>query len=88
MEKLDPTRDKKEQGLIQKYVVARLDGKPVGEGIFLEFKDPSSWGPFRLWADIMAGKGYTKLAVEIRDRVNAEIELNEIQRSLANKLAE
>lgn len=80
MQDFDPSVPKTEQGLIRKYNVERLDGNPVGEGIFLEFDDPNSWAALRLWADTVAAKGYTQLYTDVRTKVSLAIERNEIKR--------
>lgn len=62
-------KDRRDEGIIHKYNVERVDGKPVGEGIFLEFKDPKAWYPLMMWAEGMAKDGYLTLYREVKDKI-------------------
>lgn len=69
--------DSKEKGLYAKYRVERTDGKPVGEGIFLEFADSIAWGAIETWARNMNAHGYRKAAedtlTKLRDYIKNDL---------------
>lgn len=59
----DPTR-----GLYGKYLVERVDGKPLkgGRCIVLEVGDPNAWPALWEWADTVDDAGYAALAADVR----------------------
>lgn len=59
-------------GLIGKYRVERVDGKPLkgGRCIVLELGDPNTWDAMLTWADTVERKGYKALAIDVRAMVN------------------
>lgn len=57
--------DDKERGLYDKYHVTRLDGKPVGACIILEFKDPLARIGIAAWAKAVRDAGYVELAENV-----------------------
>lgn len=65
----DPTR-----GLYGKYLVERVDGKPLkgGRCIVLEVGDPNAWPALWEWADTVDDAGYAALAADVRLRQRAE----------------
>lgn len=65
----------KDTGLEGRYIVERVDGKPVGGCIVLEFKDTNSWDAIELWAETVDNNGYHQLAADVRyELTNAKLE--------------
>lgn len=61
----------KNTGLIEKYIVERLDGKPLKGGcIVLEFGDPNAWAAIDVWAATVDNAGYAALAADVRRLVD------------------
>lgn len=56
-------------GLEHRYNVERIDGKPVGPGIFLEYDDPNSLPALAVWADTVEADGFAQLASDVRAKV-------------------
>lgn len=54
--------DNTERGLYDKYLVERLDGKPVGRCIVLEVRDPNAHPALITWTETMRAAGYNALA--------------------------
>lgn len=54
-------------GLRAKYIVDRVDGKPLkgGRCIVLELGDPNARPAIKTWADTVRGAGYTRLADDV-----------------------
>lgn len=56
----------KEKGLIKKYHVERIDGKPMPEGcIVLEWKDESAWPAIAIFSREVRKKGFQALADDL-----------------------
>lgn len=58
------------RGLIGKYHVSRVDGKPVGDCIVLPLEDPNSWDALMTWANVVEWDGYKELANDVRMKVH------------------
>lgn len=67
--KRNEVNEEKRRGLYQKYIVRRTDGKPVGEGVFLQFNDPQARQAIKVWAETMHYKGF----YELHDDVMAKL---------------
>lgn len=61
----------RDRGLFQKYIVTRVDGKPMPAGcIVLEWKDPNARKGIRAFADACWDSGFKQLAVDLRDKLD------------------
>ena len=60
----------KEEGLKEKYLVTRTDGKPVGDCIVLEFKDPIARRGIEEWAIRMLVAGYTQVYYDVNEKLS------------------
>ena len=60
--------DQKDRGLYGKYLVERVDGKPLKGGmcIVLEVGDPNAHEALHIWADTVEADGYVQLAEDVR----------------------
>jgi len=58
----------KERGLYQKYNVERVDGRPTGDCIVLEFKDPNARAGIRAFSKEVKKKGYSPLADDLDEQ--------------------
>lgn len=58
-------------GLIEKYRVERVDGKPVGWSFVLEDKDPLTPIALRAYAAAAYVAGYHQLSSDLHDKANA-----------------
>lgn len=59
----------KDTGLEGRYIVERVDGKPVGGCIVLEFEDSNTWAAIETWADTVDEEGYHQLASDVRQEL-------------------
>jgi hypothetical protein len=60
----------KNRGLYQKYIVERVDGKPVDYCIVLELKDQNTWPAMLKFAETTRAAGYEALADDIEKMVS------------------
>lgn len=57
--------DNKEKGLYGKYRVERVDQKPIGDCLVLEFKDPNTHRALAEYARTVRKDGYEQLANDV-----------------------
>ncbi len=60
---------KRDKGFIGKYWVGRVDRKPVGDCLVLEFKDPIAHQAIIQWAEDMRKNGYEKVYTDIMKKI-------------------
>jgi len=58
----------KERGLYQKYNVERTDGKPCGDCIVLEFRDPNARLGIKAFSRRVRRQGYIPLADDLDEQ--------------------
>ena len=66
------TQEKLNSGLTKRYNVERVDGKPVGECIVLEFRDPNARPAIAAFADAVEKDGYVNLANDLRTKLSSQ----------------
>ncbi len=61
----------KNRGLFGKYIVDRVDGKPMPEGaIVLEWKDPNARVGIAAFSDKVREEGYEQLADDLNNKLS------------------
>lgn len=65
---IDHSVDNRERGLYEKYEVKRTDGKPVGECIIMEMKDPNTWPAIGAYIKTIQ-KSCPQLASDLSDKI-------------------
>lgn len=67
----------REEGLKHKYHVERVDGKPLGQCIVLEFDDPNAWPALTVWAETVRANGYERLSDDVHHLLSRSMERRE-----------
>lgn len=80
LQKRPSPEDKKSQGIFHIYNIERVDGRPMGDCIVLEFDDPNSAPALLTWADTVEEAGFSKLAENVREKLSGFEELHRLKR--------
>lgn len=59
----------KSEGFKHKYIVSRVDRRPIGEALVLEFEDPVNHPAIHAWALTMKQDGYNKVHDDIMKKL-------------------